>query len=304
MFTLIKNIRFYTITLLIATLLIACGKDDDVVEKININYPSSINDLTKLLVKKIDFAASTNPDTITHEYNSEKLIISTNSSRNRYLTEYQYGNDNMLSYSKTTSLIGNTVESETNYTYLSADALTIVTKRNDVVLDSTLWQLSEGKGIEAVSYSKKGGSDVVTKNIYTWNGENIEKHEVYEKIDIETSFSNLVSFPDSLDKTVENIVSYYNLELLENSSDYYLLRRTEFESYNEVINILRYLSTVVPVTESQKIYEIQHTNLYDEDRRAYFEDSGYTTFTADNEGYPLRLATGGAGSRKLDFIYE
>jgi hypothetical protein len=298
------NIKHILVITLFTTLMISCDKDDDGEMMTQVNYPSGINDLTKLLKQKIDFAATINPDTITYQYNSNRLVTSVNSTRDRYLINYQYGSDNALLSSQKTDLINNSVVSETQYTYNSNEELTTVTKESGITIDSTLWNLDGLKGLEANAYIKSGSRIFQIKKIYTWSGENLEKQEIYEKIDIETSFNNFVSFPGSLDKTIENIVSFYNLELLENSSDYFLTRRTKFESYNEAINVLRYLSNVVPVTESQKIYEIQQTNLYDEERRTYFKNTGYTTFTADNEGYPLRLATGGSGARKLDFIYE
>jgi len=282
--------------------MISCDKDDDGEMTTQVNYPSGINDLTKLLKQKIDFAAITNPDTISYQYNN-RLITSINSTRDRFRVDFEYEQNTLATASKT-NLITNTVATETSYSYENIDLLTIVTKELGITIDSTLWSLDGLKGLEANAYIKSGSRNFQIKKIYTWNGENLEKQEIYEKIDIETSFNNFVSFPNSLDKTIENIAGYYNLELLENGSDYFLTRRTKFESYNEAINVLRYLSNVVPITESQKIHEIQHTNLYDEDRNAYFENSGYTTFTADNEGYPLRLATGGSESRKIDFIYE
>jgi len=298
------NIKHLLVITLFTTLMISCDKDDDGEMMTQVNYPSGINDLTKLLKQKIDFAAITNPDTISFQYNNNRLITSINSTRDRFRIDFDYEQINSLAASSKTDLITNTVITETSYSYENIDLLTTVTKEAGITIDSTLWSLDGLKGLEANAYIKSGSRDFQLKKIYTWSGENLEKHEIYEKIDFETSFNNFDSFPDALEKTTENIVSYYNLELLENDSDYYLTRRTKFESYNEAINVLRYLSNVVPVTESQKIYEIQHTNLYDEDRRAYFENSGYTTFTSDNEGYPLRLATGGSESRKIDFVYE
>lgn len=298
-----KHIKHYACILILALILVSCGSNDDSVDSVNINYPSGIDGLSKILKQKIDFASSINPDTISYQYNNKRISELT-SSRNRYLIAYEYNSNNELIYSKTTNLIDNTEVSETTYTYPETDALTVVTQENSLVVDSTLWKLSELKGVEAISYSKKGGRDVVTKHIYTWNGETLEKHEIYEQINAESSFNNLDAFPDTSEKTIENIAKYYRVELLEPGSDYYLIERTSFESYNDGINILRYLSNNIPVTESQKIHEIQHVNLYDEERRAYFENTGYTTFTIDDKGYPIRLATGGAGAKKLDFIYE
>ena len=303
MYTITKYFKNSISILSIILLLASCSKNDEN-EVIQIDYPSGIEDLSKKLIEKIDFASSINADTLSYEYNSEQRINTLTSSRDRYLINYNYDQNKRLISTKTTNLINNKVESESTYNYGNADELTIVTLSNLVVTDSTVWKLSEGKGIEAISTTKKGGINVVTKSIYSWNGENIDKQEVYEQIDVKTSFNNLDGFPSTLSVTINNIVDYYNLEVMESGSDFYLTKRTRYESYNEGINILRYLSNTAPILESQKIYEVEHTNLYDPERRAYFENTGYTTFNIDNQGYPLRIATGGSNSKKLDFIYE
>lgn len=303
MITLRKNIKYFALVLLFVAFLSSCDKDDDN-QTTQVNYPSGINDLSKLLKQKIDFAAVTNPDSISYQYDANRLITSVSSTRNRYLVEYQYDSGNVLLSSRHTDLISNSMQSETHYTYSNIDALTVVTLEGGVVVDSTLWILSNSKALEATSYLKNGGRDIQVKKVFTWNGEDIEKYEKFERIDLETSFNNHEAFPESSELTIQNIATFYSLELSEQYPEYYLVQRIEYESYSEVINSLRYLSTVVPVTESQKIYMIHQTQDYDEERLEYFNNTGYTTFTADNEGYPIRLATGGAGARKFDFIYE
>lgn len=300
---LIKNIKSKVVFLLSIVLFTACSNDDNEVNDVNVNYPSGIEDLSKQLKRKIDFASSINPDTITYNYSNANRINSLTSSRNKYKIDYEYSQENLLSHSKITNLVTNEEVSYNNY-YRDNDNLTVVTKKDNETIDSTLWVMSGLKAIESTSYSKQGSIDIITKEIYKWSGENIEKYEKYEKLNIESSFNELEAFPEDLDKTVSNIISFYNLESMQDNTDYYLVKRTVYESYNEGINILRYLSNLIPVTESQKIYEIEHTSLYDEERRDYFENTGYTTFKIDNQGYPIRIATGGSNARKLDFIYE
>lgn len=300
---LIKNIKSKIVFLLSIVLFTACSNDDNEVNDVNVNYPSGIEDLSKQLKQKIDFASSINPDTITYNYSNVNRINSLTSSRNKYKIDYEYSQENLLSHSKITNLVTNEEVSYNHY-YRDNDNLTVVTKKDNETIDSTLWVMSGLKAIESTSYSKQGSIDIITKEIYEWSGENIEKYEKYEKLNIESSFNELEAFPEDLDKTVSNIISFYNLESMQDNTDYYLVKRTVYESYNEGINILRYLSNLIPVTESQKIYEIEHTSLYDEERRDYFENTGYTAFKIDNQGYPIRIATGGSNARKLDFIYE
>jgi len=280
----------------------ACDKDNDI-DTIKIDYPNGIEDLAKKINQKIDFTASTNPNTITYTYNQNSLVTSSHSSRNNTVTTYTYNADNLLATSSKTD-INDVVISESSYTYGENGLITLVTIENGIEVENTQWQTSNSKAIEGDLTLLKQTKIVIEKIFYAWQGEDLEKTERFEKIDMETSFNNFEDFPTDVEKTLETIIDFYNLEPLESNNEYYLIKRFEYESYNEAINTPRYLSTLVPVTESQKVFMVNQIVEYDEEKKSYFNSTGYTTLDIDDDGYPSRIVTGGYGAKKLDLIYQ
>jgi len=280
----------------------ACDKDNDI-DTIKIDYPNGIEDLAKKINQKIDFTASTNPNTITYTYNQNSLVTSSHSSRNNTVTTYTYNADNLLATSSKTD-INDVVISESSYTYGENGLITLVTIENGIEVENTQWQTSNSKAIEGDLTLLKQTKIVIEKIFYAWQGEDLEKTERFEKIDMETSFNNFEDFPTDVEKTLETIIDFYNLEPLESNNEYYLIKRFEYESYNEGINTPRYLSTLVPVTESQKVFMVNQIVEYDEEKKSYFSSTGYTTLDIDDDGYPSRIVTGGYGAKKLDLIYQ
>jgi len=280
----------------------ACNNDNDP-DTIKINYPNGIDDLAKKIDQKIDFTASTNPDTTTYTYNENNLVTSSHSSRNNTVTTYTYNADNIIATSSKTD-VNDVVISESSYTYGENGLITLVTIENGIEVENTQWQTSNLKAIEGDFTLIKGNNIVIEKMLYAWQGEDLQKTEKFEKIDMETTFNNFENFPTDLEKTLENIIDFYNLESLESNSEYYLVKRFEYESYNEAINTPRYVSTLIPITESQKVFMVNQLYEYDEEKRSYFSSTGYTTVDIDDDGYPSRIVTGGYGAKKLDFIYQ
>jgi len=280
----------------------ACDKDNDI-DTIKIDYPNGIEDLAKKINQKIDFTASTNPNTITYTYNQNSLVTSSHSSRNNTVTTYTYNADNLLATSSKTD-INDLVISESSYTYGENGLITLVTIENGIEVENTQWQTSNLKAIEGDLTLLKQTKIVIEKIFYAWQGEDLQKTERFEKIDMETSFNNFEDFPTDVEKTLETIIDFYNLEPLESNNEYYLIKRFEYESYNEAINTPRYLSTLVPVTESQKVFMVNQIVEYDEEKKSYFSSTGYTTLDIDDDGYPSRIVTGGYGAKKLDLIYQ
>ncbi len=267
-----------------------------------IEYPESSTDLLKTLIKTIDFTAPSNPDTIVYAYDNKGRVKEEKSSRNAYVRAYTYNDDGTVASEEVKSIDTEAWISKSSYIYIN-NRVIIETKTNMGGTDSLIWTLNAEKAISSKRIIKSGSTEEYVTD-YEWTSENLSKSSRYRKIDFVTSFEYFQDFPPEMERSLERVADFYNLRLKASGEAYYLVQEDVFESYNDAINIQRYLSSAYPVALSQQIPMVIARSSYDEEKKRYVELLSYTTYTADELGYPSRIITGGAGSVKVDFIYS
>lgn len=288
-----------TFVFALAISFLACEKEEG--NTITVNYPSGIEYLAKQVDMRIDFSSEINPDTTKYTYDNFK-VSSVTTSRDNYRFDYTYNDAGQLVMCKRFDNASNDELATSEFTY-SEGKLLIEIFNEDGSRDSLVWALQGDKGIECKRYFFKTTTAAEYLYQYDWSAENVKDYKEYRRINYSSSFNDFEQFPEDMERTLENIIDFYRLEMLEEGSEFYLVKHNNYESFNDVVNVDRYVSTEVPVLQSQQVPKIHSSRVYDEDKRSYYTYSGYTNCINDEIGYPDRVVTGGADNIRLDFKY-